>query len=100
MYLEKIEISSHARRRMAQRNVSVRQISFILGYGHAAHCAGAILVTLRHKDIPSELRARDEFARLEGVTVVLSRAAPVVQTVWRNRRNGLRRIRHKPRYTC
>jgi metal-dependent hydrolase (beta-lactamase superfamily II) len=100
MIQETFEFSHHARQRMAQRNVSMDQISFILEHGHADHCAGAILVTLRRKDIPKTLWAKDEFARLEGVTVVLSREVPVVQTVWRNRQHGLRHIRHKPRYTC
>jgi len=69
-------------------------------HGHVAHCAGAILVTLRQKDIPKALRAKDLFAQLEGVTVVVSREVPIIQTVWRNRQYGLRHIRHKPRYSC
>ncbi|MBK8989537.1 MAG: DUF4258 domain-containing protein [Chloroflexi bacterium] len=100
MSAQTIQISPHARLRMAQRNVSDAQVSFILTHGHAVHCAGAILVTLRQKDIPKSERAKDTFACLEGVTVVMNRSAPVVQTVWRNRRHGLRHIRQKPRYSC
>ncbi|MCP5099013.1 MAG: DUF4258 domain-containing protein [Chloroflexi bacterium] len=95
-----IQFSHHARQRMAQRNVSTAQVSFILEHGQAVHCAGAILVTLRKKDIPNVLRAKNEFARIEGVTVVLSREEPIVKTVWRNRQHGLRHIRHKPRFSC
>lgn len=95
-----LPLTHHARLRMAQRNVSPAQLSFILEHGQEAHCAGAILVTLRRKDIPAELQKQNEFACLEGVTVVLSREEPVVMTVWRNRRQGLRHIRDKPRYNC
>ncbi|HIP73707.1 MAG TPA: DUF4258 domain-containing protein [Anaerolineae bacterium] len=93
-------ITDHARQRMARRNVSKQQLSFILEHGEETHCAGARLVHLRRKDIPEPLRRVDKFARLEGVTVVLSSDSPTVMTVWRNRRHGLRRIRHKPRYSC
>lgn len=92
--------TNHAQKRMAQRNVSEKQVSFILDHGYTVHRAGAVLVSLRGKDIPKTLRANDQFARLEGVTVVLSRENPIVLTVWRNRRQGLQHIRHKPRFSC
>ncbi|MCA9943104.1 MAG: DUF4258 domain-containing protein [Ardenticatenaceae bacterium] len=98
--IESIIFTKHALKRMAQRNVSAKQISFILGYGKEIHCAGARLVHLRRKDIPNSFRKADNFARLEGVTVVLSITDPVVMTVWRNRRHGMHHIRHKPPYTC
>ncbi|MCB8922202.1 MAG: DUF4258 domain-containing protein [Ardenticatenaceae bacterium] len=93
-------ITNHARRRMAQRNVSEAQISFILSYGEEIHCAGARLVHLRHKDIPQPFRKVNEFTRLIGSTVVMSITEPVIMTVWRNRRRGLRHIHHKPSYSC
>jgi len=92
--------TDHARQRMAQRNVSEGQISFILEHGEEIHCAGARLVHLRRKDIPQPFRKVDNFAQLVGCTVVLSIADPVIMTVWRDRRHGLHRIRHKPRYSC
>lgn len=97
--IESIIFTKHARKRMAQRNVSEAQVSFILGYGKEIHCAGARLVHLRRKDIPKSFRKADKFARLEGVTVVLSVTDPVVMTVWRNRHQGTYQIRHKPRYS-
>ncbi|MBE2225108.1 MAG: DUF4258 domain-containing protein [Anaerolineae bacterium] len=90
----------HARQRMAQRNVSEAQISFILEHGEEIHCAGARLVHLRRKDIPEHIRKVDTFARLEGVAVVLSNTDPIILTVWRNRSHSSRHIRHKPRYSC
>lgn len=98
--IESIFFTKHALKRMAQRNVSAKQISFILGYGKEIHSAGARLVHLRCKDIPESFRKTDKFARLEGVTVVLSITDPVVMTVWRNRRHGIHHIRRKPRRTC
>lgn len=97
--------TEHARRRMAQRNVSKQQISFILSHGEETHCAGARFVHLRRKDIPKPLRKVSKFARLEGVTVVLSNESQTIMTVWRNHRQGLRRIRQarrsrQPRYSC
>ncbi|MCP4420366.1 MAG: DUF4258 domain-containing protein [Chloroflexi bacterium] len=90
----------HAQKRMAQRNVSEAEVSFILQHGQAVHCAGAILVTCRRKDIPKNKLVSDKFRRLDGVTVVISRDEPTIMTVWRNRKQGLRHIRHKPRYSC
>lgn len=95
-----INYSNHALQRMAQRNLSHEQTSFILRFGRYYHRAGAVLVHLRRKDIPSDLRANDIFARLEGTTVVLSRENWSVVTVWRNRGKGLQHIRGKPRFDC
>jgi hypothetical protein len=39
-----ITLTRHARLRMAQRNVSVAQIWFILGHGHRCHRAGVFLL--------------------------------------------------------
>lgn len=91
-------LSDHARRRMAQRNVSERDISYIMGHGQESHCAGARLVTLRQCDISRQARQQATIARLEGVTLVLSRDEPLLLTVWRNRRAATRRIRRKPGY--
>jgi len=98
--MPRLILTEHARKRMAQRNVSMAQICFIVEYGQQTHCAGAIFVTLRRKDIPASLRPQNEFGRLEGTTVVLSRREPVIMTVWRNRRRGLPYIRRKPRHCC
>lgn len=95
-----LDITEHARKRMAQRNVSENEVSFILEHGQMTHCAGAILVTCRRKDIPKNKLVLDEFRRLDGVTIVMSRENSAIMTVWRNRKQGLRHIRHKPRYRC
>jgi hypothetical protein len=91
-------LTNHARLRMAQRNVSGADISYIIRYGEEVHRAGAVLVTLRQRDIPKEERPNPILTRLEGVTVVLSRDESIILTVWRNRRQGSKRIRNKAKY--
>jgi len=91
-------LTNHARKRMAQRNLTLEQISYIMRYGQQTHCAGAILLTLRRKDIPETLLKDDTIACLEGTTAVFSREEPLLLTVWRNRQNGMRHIKRKPPY--
>ena len=88
-------LTDHARKRMAQRNVSEVDILFILQHGHVTHCAGTIMVACRHKDIPEERLILDQFRRLDGVSIVMNRLEPLVITVWRNRKRGSRHIRRK-----
>ena len=97
--IDSLIFTKHALKRMAQRNVSTTEISFILAHGTEINCAGARLVHLKCKDIPKSVCHDDQFARLQGSTVVLSKESPVVMTVWRNRQKGLRHISHKPRHT-
>jgi hypothetical protein len=93
-----ITFTHHARLRMAQRNVSLAQIWFILGHGHRCHRAGVILVHLRRKDIPADDLANSHIACLEGATIVLNRRETAVMTVWRNRSKGMRHISCKPHF--
>ena len=94
----KLKPTLHAKRRMAQRNVSLAQIWFILGHGHRCHRAGVVLVHLRRKDIPADDLANSQIACLEGATVVLNRKGTAVMTVWRNRNRGMQQISRKPRF--
>jgi hypothetical protein len=93
-----ITFTHHARLRMAQRNVSLAQIWFILGHGHRCHRAGVVLVHLRRKDIPADDLANSQISCLEGTTVVLNRKGTAVMTVWRNRNRGMQQISRKPRF--
>lgn len=94
-----INLTAHAHQRMAQRNVSISDIQFILDAGSLLRCAGAVHIHLRHKDVPANLRRDDRVTRLVGVTLVLDRTASTLITVWRNRKRGLRHIQRKTRYT-
>ncbi len=87
--------TNHACQRMAQRNLSNQDLDFILMVGRRFHRAGVVLIHLCRKDIPARFLRHNQFARLEGTTLVLGRDAPILITVWRNRRGGLRHIQHK-----
>lgn len=91
-------LSTHARRRMAQRNVKIEHVQFVLDYGTPYHVAGTLHVYLRRKDIPQHRRHDPALMRLEGLAVVLCREASTVLTVWRNRQNGNKHIKHKSTY--
>jgi hypothetical protein len=82
---------------MAQRNVSERDIAFILCYGQKLHRAGAIVFYLRQRDIPPDKQADEDYARLEGTAVVTNRHFSRILTVYRNRQSGLRHIKQKSR---
>ena len=85
--------TNHAWQRMAQRNVSFKDVQFVLEHGKKLHRAGAVFFHLGKCNIPKEQRRRVD--RLEGTVVVLSRDLPVILTVYRNRQDGLGRIKRK-----
>jgi len=85
--------TGHAEQRMAQRNVSLQDIRFVLEHGERLHRAGAVFFHLGKCNIPKAQRRRAD--RLEGTVVVLSRDHPVILTVYRNRQGGLGRIKRK-----
>ena len=79
---------------MAQRNLSERDVEYVLKHGCRHYTGGVEFRFLRKRDIPAQ--DRSSFARLEGTAVVVgSQSEADVITVWRNRKHGLRRIRHK-----
>ncbi len=94
--MSELTVTNHAQLRMAQRNVTWPQLCFILEHGQRIRRAGVSLVYLRHKDIPTQLLAQNQFASLEGTAVVLNRQGTIVMTIWRNRAKGLRHIMRKP----
>lgn len=91
--------TDHAQQRMAQRNLSLDDVLFVLEYGKCYHRAGAMFFYLRGKDIPKKQRKDNRIAQLEGATVILSRDAPAILTVYRNRDRGLRHIKRKCKYS-
>jgi len=83
---------------MAQRNLDWNDIHFVLQFGQRFHKAGVILIFLRARDIPVNLRAQKRFSRLQGTTIVVNRNdLGNIITVYRNRQNGARQIRIKRR---
>lgn len=91
-------ITRHAQQRMAQRNISLSDVLYVLQHGKCFHCSGTMQVHLRKTDLPARDRKLKQLSRLEGVTVVLSRGNSSVLTVWRNRQHGVHHIRKKRLY--
>ena len=91
--------TDHAEQRMAQRNLSLDDVLFVLKHGKCFHRAGAMFFYLRGKDIPKRRQKDKKISKLEGATVILSRDAPAILTVYRNRDNGLRHIKRKAKYS-
>ena len=92
-YYEEYVPSFHAKKRMAQRNVSSEDIDFVLDHGQRLYKAGAIFCFLGKCNIPKKWRRR--FERLEGTMLVLSNESDTLITVYRNRQKGLRQVKRK-----
>ena len=85
-----LSITDHAWLRMAQRNLSLTDVTFVVEHGKRYWRAGALHIVLRYKDIPTpEQRA---FARLDGTVVLLDDAGAVVTTVYRGNPKSIGKI--------
>ena len=93
------QLNLHSATRAAQRNLMLDEIKYVTIFGKRFHRAGAIIYYLRECDIPPFDRSDPRWARLIGTAVVLSKDGSTVITVWRNRRNGLKRIKRKPEHS-
>lgn len=91
-----IDFSHHARVRAAQRNLSVKEIGYVITYGQKFNKAGALIYYLRKRDIPAWDRSDPQWMRLAGTAVILTKDGRRVITVWRNNRRGLKKIKNKP----
>ena len=93
-------LSQHAVLRMAQRNVSLDDLHYVLDHGERVHKTGVAIYVLRKRDIPPKDCKRSEITRLEG-TVVLTgftkEGILEIITIYRNR-SALRSIRYKAKY--
>jgi hypothetical protein len=66
-----INLSQHAVLRMAQRNISLCDLEYVLEHGERIHKTGVTIYVLRKRDILQNDRKKSEIMRLEG-TVVLT----------------------------
>lgn len=91
-------ITLHARRRLAQRNISLDDASYVIAHGTVTHSGHARFVHLGYRDIPHEDRRNDAIRRLEGTVLVFdSESGGCLTTAYRNRVRGLKDIRRKPK---
>jgi len=100
METESIQVSHHAHKRRAQRNLASKDIAFVLAHGRRLRCAGVTHVFLGRRNIPQEPSLARRFSRLEGTVLVMGvdEDALVIITAYRNR-EGLKAIRRKTKYT-
>jgi hypothetical protein len=92
-------VSSHADRRLAQRNLSFADVRYVFTHGRVHHAGKAMFVHLGLRDIPADDRRDDHFRRLEGTVLVLDPATGQhLTTAYRNRRKGSRDIKRKSKH--
>jgi hypothetical protein len=92
-------VSTHATQRLAQRNLTYRDIEYVLSHGRRIRNGKALFICLGRRDIPSDDRRESNLSRLEGTVLVLD---PVngshLTTAYRNRRSGIRDIKRKQKH--
>lgn len=76
-------MSSHARRRAAQRNLAEDALRYVMTYGREIRRTGVTFIVLRQRDIPREDLRLPWVARLAG-TVALASSEGEVITLYRN----------------
>jgi len=64
-------LTQHAVLRMAQRNISIRDLEYVLEHGERVYKTGVTIYALRKRDILQNDRRNSDITRLEG-TVVLT----------------------------
>jgi hypothetical protein len=95
-----LALTKHAALRMAQRNISLRDLEYVLEHGELVYRTGITIYILRRRDIlQSDLRTSN-IARLEG-TVVLADFKQdgrlAIITLYRNR-SAFKDIQAKAKY--
>jgi hypothetical protein len=90
---EIIGFSDHCRERMAQRNVSVEDVRYIVARGVMEYRTGVQCFTLPRRSIPAG--ERSERASLQSLVILVCDG--YVITVYRNR-HPLRHVRRKAKY--
>lgn len=89
-------LTTHARARLARRNLAPDAMDYVLAHGRKIHRSGVIFFFLGRRDMPPGDRRASWAARLEG-TIVLVATDGTVITVYRNR-HGLHTILRKLKY--
>lgn len=89
-------LTTHAFRRCAQRQVDSEAIELVINHGRKVHRTGVIFYFLGRRDLPEALRRQDRYAKLEGLTLLVSQDGEVI-TAYRNRA-ACRKIQKKLKY--
>jgi Domain of unknown function (DUF4258) len=86
-------VSQHAHQRLAQRNLTVDDVSLVCDYGIREHRAGVICYFLGRRQAQAIQHVKD-VERLIGVTVLCCPHCRCVITAYHNQ-HGMKRHRHK-----
>lgn len=93
-------VSQHASQRLAQRNLSYRDIEYVLSHGRRIRNGKALFICLGRRDIPANDLRESTLTRLEGTVLVLDpRTGSHLTTAYRNRRSGIKDIKRKVKRT-
>jgi hypothetical protein len=87
----------HALERMAQRNLSHRDICYVILHGRKIYNAGALTYFLGYRDVPDDDRANQRVAQLVGTNVLVNVKNGEILTVYRNL-EGCKEQRKKSKY--
>lgn len=87
-------LTDHAFLRMSQRNYNLRDVKYILTYGHVEHQTGIRFYFLGKKCVPTSDLRLPWVQRLIGTTLLLSSDQKVLITLYKNH-NGLKEIKRK-----
>lgn len=94
-----LNVTRHAGRRLAQRNLTYDDVRYVFAYGRRYHSGKACFIHLGLRDIPAEHRRQDRIRRLEGTVLVLDPdLGQHLTTAYRNRRRGSRDIKRKSKH--
>ena len=93
-------VSIHASQRLAQRNLTERDIEYVLNHGRRIRNGKALFICLGRRDIPADDLRTSRLTRLEGTVLVLDPfTGSHLTTAYRNRRSGIRDIKRKQKYS-
>ena len=93
-------VSLHASQRLAQRNLSSRDIEYVLSHGRQIRNGKALFICLGRRDIPSADLRESRLTRLEGTVLVLDpMTGSHLTTAYRNRRSGIRDVKRKQKHS-
>ena len=92
-------VSNHATQRLAQRNLTYRDIEYVLSHGRRIRNGKALFICLGRRDIPVDDLKENNLRRLEGTVLVLDPiSGSHLTTAYRNRRSGIRDIKRKHKH--
>lgn len=93
-------LTKHAALRIAQRNISLSDLDYVLEHGERIYKTGITMYILRKIDIPPGDGNKSQFTRLEGTVLLVGLSKngnPEIITAYRNR-NALKELRRKGKY--